>query len=324
MKYSVEASSLGWLSLMTFLVGFAPGVAAAEFMLLPPSGENYVESQGAYPMHLQGVTTNQADAIYWSYTNRLIKTDASGKLLKSLNVIDHHGDLTFANGKIYVAVNDRVTQPPGEFNAANPNNPGRQWIFEYDAETLEKTAQHHVPQVTYGAGGIAYHDGRFLVVSGLATGETTNYAYEYDGSFTHLRTIELDTGYTDRGIQTAEFAAGHWWFGTYHAIGAGNDSRQLFKYNESLDSFNQYSFDASLGLAAMPHGRLLVGTNQRIGSQHFGRVELAVPDAELGLKLIAIPVPEPGSMTAALVGVVVAAGLLLGKVAIGKARRARV
>ena len=38
-----------------------------------------VALSGAYPGHLQGVCTNGRDAIYWSMTTNIVKTDVSGK-----------------------------------------------------------------------------------------------------------------------------------------------------------------------------------------------------------------------------------------------------
>jgi hypothetical protein len=287
-------------------MGAIVSAASAGLTLLPQPGQNYVETAAFNSGHLQGITTNGTNAIYWSFTDKLVKTDTAGNTLSVVDVIDHHGDLTFVTtgvgaNKLFVAVNDRVTSPPGEFNVANPNNPARQWIYEYDAN-LAFVTRHSVPQALYGAGGIAYHNGKFLVVGGLPTTENRNYVYEYDSAFAHLTTYELLTGYTDRGIQTAEFAAGQWWFGTYEREGG---VRQLLKFNESLHSYSQYAFEASLGIAGIPDGYFLVGSNRTLANGDvIGRVNLAVADNALGLKIVQIPIPEPN------VSVIAASGLL--------------
>lgn len=72
----------------------ASALNAAEF--------HAVTCEGTYPHHLQGICVDK-DWIYWSFTTALVKTDLDGKPLKK--VTNHHGDLCFYDGKIYVAVN---------------------------------------------------------------------------------------------------------------------------------------------------------------------------------------------------------------------------
>ena len=111
-----------------------------------------VKCEGTYKYHLQGVCTNGTDAIYWSFTDTLVKTDSSGKVTKKIAVGNHHGDLCHADGKIYVAVNF------GKFN--DPEKQADSWVYVYDADSLEVIAKHNVPELVYGAGGIAHHAGK--------------------------------------------------------------------------------------------------------------------------------------------------------------------
>ena len=90
---------------------------------------------------------------------RGIKTDAEGRALKKIEVANHHGDLCFQDGKIYVAVN------LGLFNF--PAGRADSWIYVYDADSLAELARHPTPEVVHGAGGIGVRDGRFFVVGGL-------------------------------------------------------------------------------------------------------------------------------------------------------------
>lgn len=118
-----------------------------------------VTCEGTYKQHLQGVCTNVRDAIYWSWTDVLVKTDAKGHVLQKVQVASHHGDLCYHEGRVYVAVN------LGKFNEA----PGKadSWVYVYDAETLAEVARHPVPEVVHGAGGMAFREGRFYIVGGL-------------------------------------------------------------------------------------------------------------------------------------------------------------
>lgn len=288
---------------MVFISCCLPPLAAASgtFVISPPEGKNYVACEGTYSGHLQGVVTNGADAIYWSFTTAVVKTTRDGKVLKKTKAIDHHGDLTFADGKVYVAVNDRTSENPGEFNRPNPNNPARQWIYEYDAD-LNYLARHAIPQVVYGAGGMAWHKGRFWVVGGLPGPLVSkdfgpekfskNYLYEYDASFRLVKVHELATGNTELGIQTVEFGAGRWWFGTYETAprrGSGQKAkkwlRQAFSCDEKLVPFTQFGFhseqpegaypEASLGIAALPGGYFLVGGGSGAAGKRRGYVWMA-------------------------------------------------
>lgn len=295
---------------LTFLCTFAtallgpivPMAYAGALKLTPAPGRNYVQTADFDAGHLQGIATNGIDAIFWSFTDKLVKTDTAGNTLYAVDVIDHHGDLTYAvtstgQRSVFVAVNDRESPNPGQFNVLHPNNPPRQWIYEYDADNLALKNQYSVKEVLYGAGGVAFHDGKFLVVGGQPGSETKNYVYEYDQSFQFVKMYALETGNTDRGIQTAEFGAGHWWFGTYLVQ---DGVRQLLKFDQSLplDQFEQFSFSASYGIAALENGQFLIATtHSRDNGDIFGRVHLAVPDSTAGMKIIQIPVPEPKGFT---------------------------
>ena len=61
--------------------------------------------EGIYPRHLQGICTNDKDAIYWCWTDFLVKTDTNGHVLQKVPVANHHGDLCFHAGSVYVATN---------------------------------------------------------------------------------------------------------------------------------------------------------------------------------------------------------------------------
>jgi hypothetical protein len=57
-----------------------------------------------------------------------VKTNLDGKLLKQVPVVNHHGDLCFHDGKLFVAVN------LGKFN--DPKGNADSWVYVYDAKTL--------------------------------------------------------------------------------------------------------------------------------------------------------------------------------------------
>lgn len=241
-----------------------------------------VTCEGTYPHHLQGVCTDDKDAIFWSFTTKLVKTDRSGKVVKQVDVANHHGDLCFYQGKVYIALN------LGKFN--DPKGNADSWVYVYDAGDLSCVAKHKTPEVYHGAGGIACHDGKFLVVGGLPDDVKENYVYEYDTEFKFVKKHTLASGHTHLGIQTAAFADGYWWFGCYgrpKSDSASSTPPILLKADASLKKVERFEFDCSLGIVPVGDGKFLVargGSTKDKG--HTGRLLLAGPDKEHGLKLI--------------------------------------
>lgn len=233
-----------------------------------------VECQGRYPLHLQGLCTDQKTSLFWSWTDQLVKTDASGTVLKQVPAANHHGDLCYLNGKIYVAVNlGQFNQPPGKEDS---------WIFVYDAENLAELARHPVPELVHGAGGIATDGTRFIVVGGLPPDVPENYLYEYDLEFRFVHRHILPSGHTVKGIQTATWAHGSWWFGCY------GTPKILLRSTADFQLIGRWEYDASLGIESLSGGRLLIGSNKKIKSEgHIGRTHHAKPDPDRGL------VPSP-------------------------------
>ena len=230
-----------------------------------------VPCEGTYSRHLQGVCTNDRDAIYWPFTDVLIKTDLDGNVVKQIPVANHHGDLCHVDGKLYVAVN------LGQFN--QPAGRADSWVYVYDADTLEELARHETQEVVHGAGGMACHDGRFMVVGGLPPGTDENYLYEYDKSFRFVKRHVLASGYTLMGIQTAAFAEGHWWLGCY------GKPPVLLKADESFQLVGNWQFNGSVGVVSLADGRFLIGESKRInGKGYTGAVKIALPDGKTGFR----------------------------------------
>lgn len=231
-----------------------------------------VKCEGSYPHHLQGICTDEK-SIFWSFTTSLAKTDMTGKLLKKVNVANHHGDLCIDGGKLYVAVN------LGKFN--DPNGNADSWIYVYDANNLKELARHKAPEVFHGAGGIGFRNGKFFVVGGLPTSVKENYVYEYDAEFKFLKKHAIKSKHTHLGIQTATFAHDRWWFGCY------GDPKILLVTDSEFKLKGRYEIDCSLGIEALSGGRLLVGSGRCEKSTGcFGTVETALPNDQTGFKIV--------------------------------------
>lgn len=266
-------SGCSWFALLILAFAGAGGPCAK-------GAEAVVECEGAYPRHLQGVATDGGGAIFWSWTDALVKTDAGGKVLAKVAVASHHGDLCVQSGRVYVAVN------LGKFNEA----PGKadSWVYVYDAGTLEFVAKHAVPEVVHGAGGMAYGDRKFIVVGGLPPEVGENYLYEYDGEFRFVERHVVASGPTDKGIQTITFGNGAWWCGCY--------GRTLLRADKEFAFTGRWAFDAAVGLQALPDGRFLIGKNvAEKGVGNRGSVRIAREDAGKGLMIELSAASLPGA-----------------------------
>ena len=81
--------------------------------------------------------------------NRLVLLAGQG------GTANHHGDLCFHDGKLYVAVN------LGKFN--DPEGNADSWVYVYDAESLKELARHETQEVLHGAGGIGYPASQYQI-----------------------------------------------------------------------------------------------------------------------------------------------------------------
>lgn len=231
-----------------------------------------IDCQGTYRGHLQGVASDARGGIYWSFTDRLVKTDTEGNLLVAVDAPSHQGDLCFDDGKLYVAVN------LGQFN--KPAGEADSWVFVYDADTLKEVARHEVPQVVHGAGGMDVQAGHFFVIGGLPPGTDENYVYEYDADFKFVQRHVIASGYTLMGIQTATFHDGHWWFGCY------GKPAKLLRTTPDFKEVKRWPFDAALGIVGVGPGKFLVGRGTHSKEGHTGQLVPATVDENAGLKVV--------------------------------------
>ncbi len=231
--------------------------------------------EGSYPRHLQGICTDDKDAIYWSWTDFLVKTDTAGRMLKKVPVASHHGDLCHHDGRVYVATNlGKFNRPAGEADS---------WVYVYDGETLAELAKHPVPELVHGAGGMAFRDGKFFIVGGLPPDVNENYIYEYDKNFQFQKRHVLASGYTLMGIQTVTYADGAWWFGCY------GKPAVLLRADENFTFKGKWEFNASVGISPIGNGRFLIAENTAHkdvsgkAKSNEAKVVIARPDVKSGL-----------------------------------------
>jgi len=233
--------------------------AAFALVLYAVAAPAEIVCQGVYNGHLQGIAaTKPADAeqaLFWSFTVAVVKTDMTGKVLKHVTAPSHQGDLAYHDGKVYVAVNlGKFNQEPGQADS---------WVYVYDAGDLALLSKHEVQEVVHGAGGMEYYEGHFFVVGGLPEGYDENYVYEYDETFTFLKRHVIDSGHTHVGIQTTGRFNGYWWFGCYgtppELLQTDDDFRLVGKYKENF----------SYGVAGALGNRCLRGISRRNEAKQY-------------------------------------------------------
>jgi hypothetical protein len=225
---------------------------------------------GEYGGHLQGIATDPAHAVYWSFTVRIVKTDAEGRLLASVEAPTHQGDLDWHDGKVYVAVNlGLFNEEPGKADS---------WVYVYDDRTLALVGKHPVPEVVHGAGGMAWHDGSFYIVGGLPEKHTENYVYQYTADFRFVKRHTVPSGHTHLGIQTVCRGDGCWWFGCY------GDPKVLLKTDDKFMPLGIYAVDYSTGIARRPDGAYLQGLTAQVAGKKLWTGRARVADVEKDAK----------------------------------------
>ena len=99
-------------ALSSILLLPTPAARAAEF--------GPVSCEGAYTHHLQGVCTDEKDALFWCFTTTLVKTDRTDSAaVEPSRSIDHSAGVFFSSTSVQVSppVPRRMTGPVGAVSA---------------------------------------------------------------------------------------------------------------------------------------------------------------------------------------------------------------
>ncbi len=259
---------IGWVVLLILFAGIIQAQDKGEHL-------DAINCEGLYVNHLQGITSDDGKYLFWSFTDTLVKTDMEGKILEKIPVDNHHGDLIYRAGKIYVAVNlGKFNQPAGQADS---------WVYVYKARNLKEIDRYPVPEVVHGAGGMAVKDKLFYVVGGLPGNVNENYIYSYDKKFKFKERSIIASGHTHLGIQTVDYMNDSWYFGCY-----GTPS-VLIKTDKNFSILGQWDFDAALGLTQLKDGRILVARGYVRDGRNGGQALWAREVADDGLQIINNP-----------------------------------
>ena len=210
--------------------------------------------------HLQGVACD-GEAIYWSFTTSLVKTDLTGaNKLAEVEVPSHSGDLCVHRGKVYVATEEGRYVRESNF---------KQEVRVYDAATLNLLKKYNIDADCAAKGllssAIEYANGRFWLAMGQEEGstDTKNYVLEYTPSFEYVATHELATGNTQYGLQTIAYHDGKFYIGTYSGA---NVPASAFICDSDLQGFVNSTIPAAEGVMSV-NGTLYTAVSSE-GNDH--------------------------------------------------------
>jgi len=239
------------------------GVAVATMIsscASAPLLKERIVCEGEYDGHLQGVATD-GEAIYWSFTKTLVKTDLSGRALAKALVPSHHGDLCVKDGIVYVAVN------LGKFNTETA---AVSRVTSYSAKDLSRLHTWALDAMPHGAGGMTWAKDRFFVVGGLPPTHEQNYVYEYTPDFNLVKRHEIATGFTLMGIQTAAFEGGRFLFGIY---GGPGNPHGIVECQQNLKTFRRFTGKGDVGILTLGGVLYAGGTKRTANKLHVGWLE---------------------------------------------------
>lgn len=241
-----------------------------------------IKCEGSWSGHLQGVTFDGKDKLYWVFNRHLVQTGVNGKLLNATMLkreggkADHGGSPCYANGFIY------VPYCGSGFNKELNGNPSYNFVQVYDEKDLSLVKSYAVPEVVYGAGAIAFASGNFFITGGRPAGMPGNTVYEYSPEFKLLKKHHLEFN-SDRGIQSMTFDGKNFWFGCYSVrSGAAYRTGRDFKVNGYYNFSGAYGMvplnDRKIFLAAPDNSRKSGG---RASVADLGKMQKTVARLEL-------------------------------------------
>lgn len=152
------------------------------------------------PLHsskapLLGIAADPAGQVYWSWPDRLVKTQPDGLVLHDVAVIGASGGLTWHDDKVVVLVQTE--------RGATARS--------YRDDTLEQVDQQALAGCP-AAAAICWAVDRYVVFErGPDEAPKQPQVHEYDLDFRHLRTLRLPEAWQGQQILGATFVYGRFW-----------------------------------------------------------------------------------------------------------------
>lgn len=180
----------------TLLFAACALLSLGGFAALPDVKEIVLE--GEYSGHLQDVWYDGKDTLYWAHTHVLLKTDLTGKVLRSQKVKGHNAGLELKDGRLFVAICPMQSTTHGK---TTPDC--RVTVGEYDAETLE-LVKLHTTDINDRSGSLAIMPDGSFVIGCLRPSDITKTQVRFhhlDKDFKLIRSYVLDNVPVKLGIE---------------------------------------------------------------------------------------------------------------------------
>ncbi|MDY0165071.1 MAG: hypothetical protein RBS80_00920 [Thermoguttaceae bacterium] len=194
-----------------------------------------IRCDGEFRYHLQGFTADD-EAIYWSFTTVLVKTDKAGGTIRQRDVPSHHGDCCIHDGILYVAVDRKFAGAKDE----------KYFIYLYNCEDLSFIQRIAILEDGGGVDGIEFVEGFFYVAEGKPrdSEQEFNLIHKFTPDFREKITTYKVPGKTSYGVQAMTYAGGYFWLGTY-GLGTIQTDGQFHVIAENL-------IGAAVGIYPLP------------------------------------------------------------------------
>ena len=145
-----------------------------------------INSDASYPSHLQGVAADET-GLYFSFTDVLVKTDYTGKVLKEFKYVSHMGDLCIVDGDLFVVMQFR-SQP---HRIANGNR--KSAVLQFSKDLVLKKI--HPLDIPWGVDGITFCNGKFYMSPDFGKEPKIETGIMlFDRNFKLLKEIRFKTG----------------------------------------------------------------------------------------------------------------------------------
>lgn len=205
-----------------------------------------ITCKGTHPRHLQGLVSDYNN-IYWvfgsSINAELVKTDLDGNVLKSIDVIPHHGDLTYYDGRIYVSHVNEITRTPINWTSR---------VKVYSAEDFSFIEEYDIVFEENYIGTIEYYDNHFYIGEDFGSGQKKPKIHKYDLDFNYIKTFTIDI-LLGKGFENIARFADSWWGSTY-------DTRvPMLKLNDDFEIIETFSSGFPFGFKQMSEDVVLTG-----------------------------------------------------------------